>query len=122
VELAIMLPLVLGLLFMGIEFAFYFSTIHWDNYTAYTGARAVQVGRDASASGALLLNGNLTQGARISGDDDRASVRQPWGSGYHMPVLNQILGDMGFEVTVVLGSEEARYEGQVNRTFADNNM
>lgn len=122
VELAIMLPLILGLLFAGIEFAFYFSTIHWDNYAAYCGARAVQVGQSAQESTDLLLNGNVTRGARASSGDDRAMVHQDWDEGYHMPVLNQILGDMSFDVTVVLGSKEADYEGQVNSTFADNNM
>ncbi|MFH1465544.1 MAG: TadE family protein [Pseudomonadota bacterium] len=120
VEFALMIPLLFALLFMCIEFAFYFGAIHYDNYAAFVTARGVQVGEDsASAVESMLLNGNVSKNASISTDDSSATVQQLWR--VDTPGLHQVLGDIDFSVTAVLGPEEFRYEGQVNPQFADNN-
>lgn len=120
VEFALMLPLLFAILFMCIEFAFYFGAIHYANYAAFVTARGVQVGEDsASDVQQLIMNGNVTRGANISAGGSSATVSQPWE--VDMPFVRDILGDIGFDVTAVLGSEEYRYEGQVNPTYADNN-
>lgn len=120
VEFALLLPLLFALLFMVIEFAFYFGAIHYDNYAAYVTARGVQVGEDsASDVKDWVLNGNVTGDASISTSSSSATVDQPWE--VDLPGINQLLGDIDFQVTAVLGSEEYRYEGQVNPSFADNN-
>jgi hypothetical protein len=120
VEFALMLPLLFALLFMIIEFAFYFGAIHYANYAAYVTARGVQVGEDsASDVKRLLMNGNVTRDASISTNSSSATVSQPWEA--DMPGVEQMLGEIGFSVTAVLGSEEYAYEGQVNARFADNN-
>ncbi len=120
VELALLMPLLFALLFMCIEFAFYFGAIHYDNYAAYVTARGVQVGEDAASDvEQWVLNGNVTGDASISTTDSSATVDQPWE--VDLPGINQLLGEIDFQVTAVLGSEEFQYEGQVNPTYADNN-
>jgi len=120
VEFALLLPLLLAILFMFVEFAFYFGSIHYANYAAFVTARGVQVGEDAASDvERLVMNGNVTEEASISTDSSSASAQQPWQ--VDMPGIRQLLGEIGFDVTVVLGSEELQYEGQVNPTYADNN-
>ena len=120
VEFALLIPLLFALLFMCIEFAFYFGAIHYDNYAAFVTARGVQVGEDSADDVKdWVLNGNVTGDAEISTDDSSATVQQDWE--VDLPGIKQLLGDIGFEVTAVLGSEEFAYEGQVNSQFADNN-
>jgi Flp pilus assembly protein TadG len=119
-EFALMIPLLFAILFMVIEFAFYFGSIHYANYGAFVTARGVQVGEDSSSDVKnLIMNGNVTRGASVSAGSSSATVSQPWE--VDMPGVNQLLGDIGFSVTSVLGSEELQYEGQVNATYADNN-
>jgi hypothetical protein len=120
VEFALMMPLLFALLFMCIEFALYFGAIHYDNYAAFVTARGVQVGEDSAQQvESWLLNGNVSQDANISTDDSSATVSQRWR--VDTPGLHQVLQEMDFSVTAVLGSEEYGYEGQVNSQFADNN-
>ncbi len=115
-----MLPLLFAILFMVIEFAFYFGAIHYANYAAFVTARGVQVGEDsASDVQNLIMNGNVTNDARVSAGSSSATVTQPWE--VDMPGVEQLLGDIGFSVTSVLGKEEFSYEGQVNARYADNN-
>ncbi len=115
-----MLPLLFAILFMVIEFAFYFGAIHYANYAAFVTARGVQVGEDsASDVQNLIMNGNVTNDASIRTGGSSATVTQPWE--VDMPGVEQLLGDIGFSVTAVLGSEEYAYEGQVNPRYADNN-
>ncbi len=120
VEFALMVPLLFAVIFMCIEFAFYFGAIHYANYGAFVTARGVQVGEDsASDVKRLVMNGNVTRDASISTTGSSATVSQPWE--VDLPGVNQLLGDIGFDVTAVLGSEEFSYEGQVNARYADNN-
>ncbi len=120
VELALLIPLLLAILFMCIEFAYYFGAIHYDNYAAFVTARGVQVGEDsASDVESWLLDGNVTNDASISTSSSSATVTQPWE--VDLPGISQLLGDIGFDVTVVLGSEEIQYEGRHNAQWADNN-
>jgi len=120
VEFALMLPLLFAILFMCIEFAFYFGAIHYANYAAFVTARGVQVGEDsASDVQNLIMNGNVTADAGISTNSYSATVRQPWE--VDMPGVEQLLGEIGFSVTSVMGKEEFSYEGQVNARYADNN-
>lgn len=119
-EFALMIPLLFALLFMVIEFAFYFGAIHYANYAAFVTARGVQVGEDSGSDVKnLIMNGNVTRNASISTSSIGATVSQPWE--VDMPGISQLLGDIGFDVTAVLGSEEIQYEGQVNPMYADNN-
>ena len=122
VEFALMIPLLFAALFMCIEFAFYFGVIHWDNYAAFAAARSVQVGGDAQKAADLLLDGNATSLASLSEGESSATVHQPWESG--LPGIEQLMGDMDFSVTVVLGKDEELYEGQISaltEQYADNN-
>lgn len=122
-EFALMIPLLFAIAFFVIEFAFYFGTIHWDNYAAFAAARSVQVGGSYNNVDTYLLDGNITGDASLSTGRDRATVRQPYE--VDMPGIEQLVGDIDFEVTVVLGPEEAKYENQISsltQKFADNNM
>lgn len=128
VELALMVPLLFAIAFMVIEFAFYFGAIHWDNYAAFAAARGVQVGQDVGNVQQYLLSGNIHQymhdGAfrqtTVSDDGNGATVNQPWDADF--PGVEQLLGDMSFQVSVVLGPDESRYENTINQEFADNNV
>ena len=120
VEFALLIPLLLAILFMCIEFAFYFGAVHYDNYAAFVTARGVQVGEDsASDVEGWLLDGNVTNDASITASSSSATVNQPWE--VDLPGISQLLGEIGFDVTVVLGCEEFQYEGRHNPMWADNN-
>ena len=118
-EFALMLPLVLALLFLCVEFALFAGVIHWDTYAAFAMARSVQAGGDAEGTGRLLLDGRLTGLATASPGWDRARVRQPWRP--DAPGVVGILGDLDSELTVVLGPDEYRYEGRAHPPLTDNN-
>ena len=118
VELALVLPLLLALLLLGVEFALLAAVIHWDTLAAVAAARAVQTGGDARAAARLLLDGGATRRAVVTPRWDRASVRQPWGAG--VPGTGPFLGSLDLELTVVLGPREARYEGRTHPPCTDN--
>ena len=130
VEFALMIPLLFGIVFAVIEFAYYFGAIHWDNYATFVAARGVQVGQeDFRNTERYLLGGNLHHyshdgrqyDAELDLGSDRASVTQPWQVDF--PGVEQLFdGDVGFTTTVVLGREEAQYEKIVNSEYADNNV
>lgn len=118
VELALMVPLLFAILFVCVEFAFYFGAIHWDNYAAFSAARAVQVGDDGEGAARLLLDGNVTRRAEVNAGSDRATVSQWWRA--DLPFVGPLLGNMNYDVTVVLGPAEVDYENFIN-LWADNN-
>lgn len=122
VEFALMVPLLLAVLFLIIEFGIYFGAVHWDNYVAFSMARARQVGADASQVADMLLTGNVTKEAIATSTSNGATVYQPWDENYHLPGAKDLLGDMGFQVSVILGPPESGYEGAFNSSFADNNV
>ena len=127
VELALMLPLLFAMAFAVIEFAFYFGVISWDMYAAYAGARALQVGEDPSEVADLLLDGNVTKDATMSGGGDSVQLDQRWET--DLPFVNQLVGNtsrsrqtgLDFRVTVTLGFDESAYEDQIYQR-SDNNM
>jgi len=131
VEFALMIPLLFGLTFLVVEFAYYFGAIHWDNYATFVAARGVQVGQSSfSTTERALLSGKIhkykhdgrSYEVELETQDDRASVTQPWI--VDTPGIEELFGgeDIGFKTTVVLGSEEAQYERLVNAMYADNNV
>lgn len=123
VELALMVPVTLGVLFVIMEFAFYFGGTHYVNYAAFAAARAQQVGQDAEEAAALLLDGNVTADATVSANPGkgRVSINQPWVA--DLPFAN-LAGDLSYDVTVVAGPDESKYEGlsgTLSQMYADDN-
>lgn len=110
VELAIMIPVIFGVLFFIVELAFFFGSTHYVNYAAFVGARAQQVGESATTAAGLLLDGNVTRDANVSAGAGRGSVTvdMPWQM--DLPFTSSF-DDFDYEVTVIAGTEESRYEG-----------
>lgn len=110
VEFAIMIPVIFGVLFMIVELAFFFGSTHYVNYAAFTAARAQQVGESATDAAGLLLDGNVTRSATVSANAGSGSVkiRMPWQT--DLPFAHGV-GSFDYDVTVIAGPEESRYEG-----------
>ncbi len=122
VELAIMIPVIFALLFLVVELAFFFGSTHYVNYAAFVGARAQQVGESATDAAGLLLDGNVTRDAsvRASAGAGTVTIDQPWQM--DLP-FTSTFSDFDYDVTVVAGPEEARYEGKTgnrSRRYGDN--
>ncbi|MFN7145190.1 MAG: TadE/TadG family type IV pilus assembly protein [Myxococcota bacterium] len=121
VEFAIMIPVICAALFLVVELAFFFGSTHYVNYAAFVGARAQQVGQSATDAAGLLLDGNVTRSAsvRASTGGGTVTVEQPWAM--DLPFTSGF-ASFDYDVTVVAGPEEARYEGQTNRgrRYGDN--
>ena len=111
VELALMLPVVFMLLFVCVELAFYFGNTHYTNYAAFIAARAQQGGQDAQDAAKLLLDGNTTRNGRVrpSASNGSVTISQRWRM--DMPFL-RTFGDLDYDVTVVAGIDEEKYEGR----------
>jgi hypothetical protein len=123
VELVLMLPILFGVLFMLVEFAFFFGDTHYVNYAAFAGARAQQVGARAEDATRMLLDGNVTRDTRVRPSRSQGSVTilQRWRK--DLP-FERGTGDLDFEVTVVAGPNEEDYEGRTRvnpARYADNN-
>jgi hypothetical protein len=122
VELVLTVPLLFCVLFLVVELAFFFGGTHYANYAAFVGARAQQVGRSAEDAAGLLLDGNVTRLATVDADASGGSVtvRQPWTM--DLP-FTDIFGTWDYDVTVVAGPNEERYEGRsgiLQSMYADN--
>jgi hypothetical protein len=123
VELVLVLPILFMVIFAIVELALFLGATHYVNYAAFAGARAQQVGEDADAATRMLLDGNITRDTRVRSERSQGSVRvrQRWRR--DMPF--QIgMGDLDFEVTVVAGPDEEKYEGRTlgnASRYADNN-
>ena len=120
-ELALMLPILLGLLFVVVELALWLGGTHYSNYATFTGARAVQVGRKAEDAVDLLLDGRATWRSTTTDDGQSATVRVPWKA--DLPFATGI-GDLEYELTVVAGPDEQGYEGKTGlraNRYGDNN-
>ncbi|MBM4389707.1 MAG: pilus assembly protein [Deltaproteobacteria bacterium] len=107
-ELAIALPIVLGLLFAVVELGFWFGGTHYANYAAFAGARAQQVGGNPEAAVSALLDGRATRDATARADGSAVRVDMPWEA--DLPFVSGI-GDLSYDVTVVAGPDEEGYEG-----------
>lgn len=121
VELAIMIPVILGALFLVIELALFFGSTHYTNYAAFSAARAQQVGESATDAADMLLDGRVTREAQVraSSGGGSVTVELPWE--LDLPFLGGF-SDFDYDVTVVAGPEEARYENFTNRgqRYGDN--
>jgi hypothetical protein len=122
VEFAIMIPVIFAGLFLIVELAFFFGSTHYVNYTAFSAARAQQVGESATDAADILLDGGLTRDASVRANTGAGSVKidMPWAM--DLPFLSTF-GDLDYDVTVVAGPEEAKYEGRTgNRSqrYGDN--
>ncbi len=121
VEFAIMIPVIFGILFMIVELAFFFGSTHYVNYAAFAAARAQQVGESATDAADLLLDGNVTRAATVSASTGSGSVSiaLPWET--DLPFTHGV-GAFDYEVTVIAGPEEAKYENTTNlsRRYGDN--
>lgn len=119
VELALMIPVLFGALFFIVELAFFFGGTHYVNYAAFAAARAQQVGESATDAANLLLDGTVTREASVRASTGSGSVRidMPWEMD-----LPFTAGNFDYDVTVVAGPEEARYENTTNRgqRYGDN--
>lgn len=120
-ELAIALPIVLGLLFAVVELGLWLGGTHYANYAAFAAARAQQVGGDATGVVSTLLDGRATRGATASAGGGSVTVSVPWEA--DLPFVSGF-GDLSYDVTVTAGPDEAGYEGttgiRANR-YGDNN-
>ncbi len=131
VEFALMLPLIFAVLFVVIEYSYYFGAIHYMNYATFTAARAVQ-GNDAAGLEDIkgeLLTGNVTSpdggdiGGDITVDDSSATGELNWVP--QMPGFQWVMGDnpMDVDMKVTLGSPDCQYENQIaNPAYVDNNL
>ena len=120
-ELALMLPILLGLLFVVVELGLWLGGTHFSNYAAFSGARAQQVGRKPEDATRHLLDGNATSGASTSDDGNSVTVSMPWTA--DLPFASGI-GDMDYELTVTAGPDEEGYEGKSgwrSTQYGDNN-
>jgi Flp pilus assembly protein TadG len=110
VEFAIMIPVIFAALFLIVELAFLFGSTHYVNYAAFAAARAQQVGESATDAADLLLDGNVTKNATVRANTGAGSVKieMPWEM--DLPFTSGF-ADFDYDVTVVAGPEEARYEG-----------
>lgn len=119
-ELVLMLPVLLGLLFVVVELALWLGGTHYTTYAAFAAARAQQVGRDPEDAARMLLDGRTTHGATASGDGESVTVQMPWK--FDLPFTPT--GDLSYDVTVTAGPDEERYEstgGDLRGLYADNN-
>ncbi len=124
VEFALLVPFIFAFLFLVIELGFFFGDTMYVTYAAFAGARAQQVGEDASDATDLLLDGNMTRTATVSASRSRGTVtvRHRWPTS--LPFVNQIVSNLDFDVTVVAGPNEEDYEGRsgaLPSRYADNN-
>lgn len=110
VEFAIMIPVIFAALFLIVELAFFFGSTHYVNYAAFSAARGQQVGESATDATDLLLDGNVTSAATVRANTGAGTVKieMPWQM--DLPFTSGF-GDFDYDVTVVAGPEEARYEG-----------
>lgn len=104
-----MIPVIFCALFLVVELAFFFGSTHYVNYAAFVGARAQQVGESATDAAGMLLDGNVTRAASVRGGSSSVTIEQPWQM--DLPFTSGF-GSFDYEVTVVAGPEEARYEGR----------
>jgi Flp pilus assembly protein TadG len=120
-ELALMIPILFGLMFVVVELALWLGGTHYTNYAAFTGARAQQVGRKAEDATQWLLDGRATSGATTRDDGSSVTVSMPWTA--DLPFASGI-GDMDYDVTVTAGPDEESYEGTSgtrSSRYGDNN-
>lgn len=120
-ELVLMLPVLLGLLFVVVELALWLGGSHYSTYAAFAGARAQQVGGDADGAVRMLLDGRATRRARASADGQSVTVDMPWRA--DLPFTSAV-GDMSYDVSATAGPDEEGYEGLTGnraRRYGDNN-
>jgi hypothetical protein len=119
-ELVLMLPVLLGLLFVVVELGVWLAGSHYTTYAAFAGARAQQVGRDPEDATGLLLDGRATRRATTTGDGTSVTVQMPWA--FDLPFTPT--GDLSYDVTVTAGPDEEKYEGRsgnLSKRYADDN-
>ncbi len=125
VELAIMIPVIFGTLFLLVELAFFFGSTHYVNYAAFAAARAQQVGESATEVTDLLLDGTATQDATVSANagDGSVTIEMPWRMS--LPFTSHF-ENFDYDVKVVAGPAEADYEAltingsERNSRYGDN--
>jgi len=117
-----MLPVIFALLFTVIEFGLLFGDTHYINYAAFVGARAQQVGESAEDVARTLLDGNKTRDARVRASRSGGSVTILHRWAKDLPFQTGT-GNLDFDVTVIAGPDEERYEGRTlgnPSRYADN--
>lgn len=122
VELALMLPIIAMMFFLLFEFAFFFTSTSFVQYTAFTAARAQQVGQDGKAVARMLMTGGLVERGTIQESRSAGSItiKQKWK--FDLPFLS-IFGDLDYDLTAVAGPDEEKYEGRAGGNaarYADN--
>ncbi len=105
-----MLPLLLALLFAVVEYAYYLGGVHYVNYAAFAGARALQGNDDVGEVAAALLHGNVTRDATLASTGQGVTADFPWET--QLPMFKQVIPDLSVQMTVVLGPPECTYELQ----------
>ena len=119
-ELMLMLPILLGLMFVVVELGVWLASTHYSTYAAFAGARAQQVGRDPEDATGMLLDGRATRKASASGDGSSVTVQMPWA--FDLPFTPT--GDLSYEVSATAGPDEEDYEGRSGiraGRYGDNN-
>jgi len=111
VEFALLLPIIFVLLFSVIEYAYYFGSVHYTNYAAFSAARAKLANEEIGPVGDALLTGNVTSGVTLSEQSNGVRAQMPWTA--QTPGFKQIMGDMSVNMEVTLGPAECQYELRV---------
>ncbi len=133
VEFALMIPIIFAVLFAVVEYGYYFGAVHYVNYATFAGARAQQTSAsdgavDANLTGVvdLLLHGNVTSDATLTGDPTGGTVTAelPWTP--DTPGFKEVMGDMAVTMSITLGQPECNYEANAEgsngsvATYQDN--
>jgi len=122
VELALMLPIIMMVFFLLFELSFFFASVSYVQYTAFTAARAQQVGQDSVEVSRMLMTGTLVRNGiiRPSRSGEKVTIFQKWK--FDLPFLSTF-GNLDYDLTVVAGPDEEGYEGRSGGNaarYADN--
>lgn len=110
-----MLPIIFGLLFAVIEYAYYLGALNYVNYATFSAARGLEVSDDPELVAEDLLTGRMVD----YGTGDVTIVSNPmtgtvtstliWEA--TSPGFEQLMGNMDAKMTVTLGERECNHEG-----------
>ncbi len=114
-EFALMLPIIFGLLFAVIEYAYYLGALNYVNYATFSAARGLEVSDDPEAIVQDLLTGRMvdygTGDVTITTNPTTGSVTSTLIWEATSPGFEQLMGNMDASMTVTMGERECRHEG-----------
>lgn len=114
-EFALMLPIIFGLLFAVIEYAYYLGALNYVNYATFSAARGLQVSDDPEAVVQDLLTGRMVDYASgdvsIVSNSTTGTVTSTLIWEATSPGFEQLMGEMDASMTVTMGERECNHEG-----------